>query len=112
MANVKYFSGTTELRHIRQMDNAAFAARFPTVIGRRADGYSKWVGYAEGATMDGHELPVERVITYKAFPSKHECNSKCMGGKVNGTCECQCGGKNHGLGGIGKPMQQLLREAA
>jgi hypothetical protein len=105
MATVKYFSGTNEVLAICYMKNAEFAARFPGVRGRRVDSFSMLVG----TTADKRLVPVERTITYKAFPSKHECNAKCMGGKINGTCECSCGGKNHGLGAVmGKPMAQLL----
>lgn len=113
MANIKYFNGTEELKSIHGMKNAEFAAKFPGVKGRKYDGYSMWVGYP--LTGFGGVLPVERMITYKAFPSKHECNAKCMGGKVNGTCECRCGGKNHGVGSvppIGRPMAEVLKEAA
>ena len=107
MANIKHFSDfngeTIELRTITQMDNKEFARRFPDVKGRRADGFTMWVGLGPnghtrfvGDTAD--LLPVTRSIEYKQFPSRHQCNAKCLGGKVNGTCECQCGGKNHGAG--------------
>ena len=56
------------------------------------------IGYAAGATMDHQALPVTRKIEFKSFPSRHECNAKCLNGKHNGACECQCGGKNHGAG--------------
>ena len=102
MNTTKYFSDVTgspvALTRIGQMRNADFAARFPGVRGRRIDGYYMLVGWADGATLDSQTLPVTRAISFKAFPSRHECNAKCMGGKVNGTCECQCGGKNHGAG--------------
>jgi hypothetical protein len=40
-----------------------------------------------------------RQIEYKANPSKHECNAKCMGAHGRSmVCECKCGGKNHGIG--------------
>jgi len=45
------------------------------------------------------------MITYKQFPSRHECNAKCLNGKHNGTCECQCGGKNHGAGMFTKLLE-------
>jgi hypothetical protein len=96
MADVRYFNGEQQLKAIYGMDNAEFAAKFPGVRGLRSDGFSKWVGYP--LSGEGGPLPVERSITYKSQPSRHECNSKCMNGKHNGTCECKCGGKNHGLG--------------
>ena len=95
MADIRCFCGDQQLKGNYGMPNAEFAARFPGVRGIRYDGYSKWVGYP--LSGPGGPLPVEREITYKAYPSRHECNSKCMNGKHNGTCECSCGGKNHGI---------------
>lgn len=99
MANIKNFSdtenGTVELVYATSMPNAEFRAKFPGVKGIRYDGYTMWVGRnATGAAY----LPVTRKIEYKAFPSKHECNAKCLNGKHTGVCECKCGGKNHGAG--------------
>ena len=100
MSGFKYFSDVTgqavELKGIHQMDNAKFAALWPEIKGIRADGYSKWVA----RSVDGSNvvLPVTRMIEMKRAPSLHECNAKCLNGKHNGTCECQCGGKNHGRG--------------
>ncbi len=99
MADIRKFSdlcGTVELKNLHSMPNQEFAARFPGVRGIRYDGYTMWVGHPISGT--GGVLPVTRKITYKAYPSRHECNSKCLNGKVNGTCECSCGGKNHGAG--------------
>lgn len=109
MANIRYFSdisGTQPLRSITQMDNKEFASRFPGVKGRRADSFTMWVGHP----VSGPDalLPVTRTITFKAFPSRHECNAKCLGGKATGTCECKCGGKNHGRG----MFTSLVAEAA
>lgn len=106
MATFKYFSDidgeAIELSSPWNMSNKEFAAKFPGVKGLKADGYSMWVGYR------GNEvLPLTRRIEYKRNPSLHVCNAKCLGGKINGTCECQCGGKNHGAG-----MFSRLLEAA
>ncbi len=94
---IKHFSDfggqTVEVPHIQPMRNAEFAARFPGVKGRRWDGFDMMVGKVNGTL-----LPVTRSIDYKRQPSLHVCNAKCVGGKVNGACECQCGGKNHGAG--------------
>lgn len=97
MANIKYFYRDQELTRINTMPNAEFATNFPGVRGFAVDSFKKQIGY----TAD-HRGPyaVERKITYKSFPSRHECNSKCMNGHVNGACECSCGGKNHGIGAI------------
>jgi hypothetical protein len=106
MAKVLYFSGETELTGITSIRNAEFAARFPGIKGRRYDGYSMMVGNPVDfvATFDraagkwrNDYRPVQRVVTYKSNPSKHECDARCMnatGRTMN--CECSCGGKNHG----------------
>lgn len=108
MTRVLYFNGETELQGITSISNAEFAARFPGTKGRRADGCNMLVGNPIGfvATFDraagkwrNDYRPVERVVTYKSNPSKHECDSRCMnatGRTMN--CECSCGGKNHGRG--------------
>lgn len=100
MAKLKYYSDigneVVELKNIHQIDNAKFARQFPGIQGLRADGYTKLAGYPVDGT--GGVLPVTRRIEFKTFPSRHECNSKCLTGKSTGTCECQCGGKNHGRG--------------
>jgi hypothetical protein len=97
MANIKYFSDVTgqaeALTAPHGMNNAEFVARWPGVRGIRYDGYQMLVGHVGGTV-----LPVTRQIEYKAQPSRHECNAKCLNGKHNGKCECQCGGKNHGAG--------------
>lgn len=104
MATFKYYSDmdgeAVELAGTSQMPNAEFARRFPGVKGIRVDGYSMRVGYAAGPgnAARGMELPMTRAIEMKRFPSRHECNAKCLNGKHNGACECQCGGKNHGRG--------------
>lgn len=38
----------------------------------------------------------DRQINYKLSPSKHKCSAKCMGASGK-SCECECGGKNHGI---------------
>lgn len=46
-------------------------------------------------------VKITRKINYKTRPSKHECDDRCMtaSGKTM-TCECACGGANHGKNGI------------
>lgn len=108
MANVKYFNGETQLRAISPLKNAEFAALFGDVPVKKYDGVSKMVGEPLDfvPTWDAakrgfkHDWrPVERIVTYKANPSRHECDARCMnatGRTMN--CECACGGKNHGRG--------------
>jgi hypothetical protein len=106
----KHFSDvngeTIELTRLTYMSKPEFAKTFPGVKGKSADGYSMWVGepvdYVQ--TFDRevgkwrHDYrPVTRTIAYKANPSLHECDARCMnatGRTMN--CECKCGGKNHG----------------
>lgn len=101
MANIKHFSDlggqTIELTgSIYGMPNAEFAARFPGVKGKRYDSFSMFVGRAAG-----REWPVTRMVEYKAFARRHECDDRCMyaTGRIM-RCECACGGKNHGKGGF------------
>jgi hypothetical protein len=102
MANIKHFSDlngeTIVLKSIYGMPNAEFATRFPAIKGRRFDSFAMWVGVAEGATR-ADAVPVTRLIEYKSFPSRHECDARCINatGRVM-RCECSCGGKNHGKG--------------
>lgn len=99
MANIKYFSDyngvTQELPWTESLKNEEFAKLFPGVRGVRYDSFAKRVGRV-GLTI----VPLTRVIEYKKNPSLHECNSKCLGGKPNGRCECRCGGANHGKGSL------------
>jgi len=100
MSSLKYFSDwngqTAELISVIGLPNAEFATRFPLVEGRRFDGFDMMVGYAAGSR---DMLPVMRAVEYKARPSRHVCDDRCLHatGKVM-RCECSCGGKNHGKG--------------
>lgn len=81
MAQIKYFadSNTGSLEFSR--------------VDHRADGA---YGYDAAAAQ---WVKANRKVAYKAFPSKHECDARCMnaaGRAMN--CECACGGKNHGRG--------------
>jgi hypothetical protein len=100
-----YFSDITgeaeKLSAITGMPNKEFAARWPGVKGFRYDGYQMWVGWSQSGAL----MPVTRRIEYKARPSLHECNAKCLNGKHSGTCECRCGGKNHGRGMFTKMLE-------
>lgn len=93
------WNGTTvELGYgYREMRNSEFAERFPGIKGVRCDGFTMYVGTVDKSGR-GELLPVTRRIEYKARPSLHECNAKCMSGSARGACECRCGGKNHGVG--------------
>lgn len=96
MAKVKYFFGDLELTGIHGISNAKFAERFPGVKGRRLDSFDKLVGFVPDSRA---VLPVDRVITYKSNPSRHECDARCMNATGRTMqCECSCNGKNHGRG--------------
>jgi hypothetical protein len=109
-SSVKHFYLDIELVSITSMPNAVYAAKFPGVKGIRNDSFSMKVGYP--ATGTSGPFPVQRQISYKRFASRHECNSKCMGGRHNGTCECKCGGKNHGLGSFMGPSVVATQQTA
>lgn len=102
---IKYFHDDVELTNIRGMDTAKFASAYPGIKGRKYDGYSRMVGrvvgtepvWAQGQGWQESLLPVDRVVTYKDRPSRHECDARCMNASGRTmTCECSCGGKNHG----------------
>ncbi len=89
MANMKYFSGETELKMVHHVGNQAFGTPL-----RFEPFYVQGEGWNRGA------VKADRVIEYKSNPSKHECDARCTHatGRVM-KCECSCGGKNHGRGG-------------
>lgn len=98
MADMRYFTEidgqAVRLAGITHIPNAEFAALFPGVKGRRADSFSRWVGWLEGE----RELrPLLRSIEYKRNPSLHKCDARCRHAKGH-SCECSCGGANHGRG--------------
>jgi hypothetical protein len=97
MAKARYFSGSVELSVPFPVKVATFKA-----IGgefsrhNRYDGFKRLVGVA----IDGDKatMPVTRTIFLKSNPSNHKCGSKCRHAKGH-DCECECGGKFHGVGG-------------
>ena len=96
-----YFSDTATEAHIlpwvHSMRNEEFARTFPGVRGLRFDSFARLVGNDAAGIL----RPATRKIEYKKQPSLHVCNGRCLGGKCGGTCECRCGGKNHGRGALG-----------
>jgi len=109
MAKVTYYSDISgepvELLSLDCMPNAEYRGRWPGVVGQKYDGYQMWVGRA----ANGELLPMTRCVFRKASPSNHKCSARCLNAKCTGRseCECECGGKNHGLG-----MFTQFREAA
>lgn len=95
-AQMKYFSGDTELCSLDYMRKEEFAAKFPDVKGFRVDSVDMLVGYAHGNRPD--PLPVTRRISYTKRSDAHKCDARCRNAKPDGPCECSCGGKNHGIG--------------
>ena len=95
MAQVLYFSGETKLGDVFPLDNK----KFFLIGGTRSkhnsyDGYQRLAGKPEAAPAAF--LPVTRKIFYKVNGSKHKCDARCQSAK-GGNCECECGGKNHGI---------------
>jgi len=109
MAKVKHFNGEIELTHIHGMLKSEFANAFPGVVGKRYDSFHMLVGsppgetpvFVQGVGWKRTILPVERIVTYKSNPSKHQCDARCLHAKGRTmNCECACGGKNHGRGSL------------
>jgi hypothetical protein len=71
-----------------------------TIMRRDTDRGVDYRGKKAGTFLyvEGTWIKANRKIDYKAFPSRHECDGRCMFAK-GGNCECACGGKNHGKGG-------------
>lgn len=102
-AKFKYFSGDEEVFDPTDMPNNLFRDRFGETPAKSSDGFSKRVGFAR----DTHSSlrmkyegarPITRAIAYSLNPSKHKCGARCRHAKGS-SCECECGGKNHGAGG-------------
>jgi hypothetical protein len=85
MANFKYFTECGN--ETVQLANVFHDGQFGTKA-------SNFVGTC---SVCGQRHQAMRKVEYKAHPSKHECNAKCMGAHGRSmVCECKCGGKNHG----------------
>lgn len=96
MANTvsKYFdSDKNEYKFIFPIEIKKFKEMFPGQKFIRSDSFSCWV-----SSVDNKIVPIARIINYKKQPSKHKCDGRCLHAKGN-TCECSCGGANHGAGG-------------
>ena len=91
MAKVKYFFGQLELFDVYPIPNAEFETLFPGIKGKRYDSFFRMVG----RSTDGTIRPVHRAIMFKANPSLHQCDSRCMNA-TGKNCECSCRGRNHG----------------
>lgn len=87
MANFKYFQDT------ENGETVELTAIAHDGGGTRAKNFS-------GLNGMGVRVTATRKIEYKANPSKHVCDDRCVNatGRVM-KCECSCGGKNHGKGG-------------
>ena len=90
MADIRYFNGDRSLSLVRY-------------IGGKAWGLPEGVAQAftpERGWMTGF-VPADRMVEYKARPSRHVCDDRCLNasGKIM-RCECSCGGKNHGRGSL------------
>lgn len=88
MAKIKHFNGATELAGVHEGKNGKLFG----YVSKEA------LFFVQGEGWKGY-VPVERSVEFKSFPSRHECDARCM----NATglimkCECACGGKNHGRG--------------
>lgn len=106
MANIAYFADlpngeTVEFRATVkrvQLNNGMTRSHVVEPrVGYYKDADKALYGYIEGRGL----LKITRNVVMKSSPSRHECDARCMfatGRTMN--CECACGGKNHGRGGI------------
>lgn len=81
MANIRYFADLPDV--------TLEFTRVDYINRKNIRGYSPVHGWVK----------VTRVVEYKSFPTRHECDARCYNatGKIM-RCECSCGGKNHGKG--------------
>lgn len=97
----KYFSGTQQVEMIFAMPNKQFRSTFNSVDALKYDGFHMMVGYirdpATGIPDRSNPLPITRKVHFKKNPSLHKCDARCVNAKGH-SCECSCGGKNHGAG--------------
>lgn len=64
--------------------------------GRQENGKLVWYGFTAEDYDRTTPLTIARSINYKvANPSLHKCSAKCQNA-TGPSCECECGGKNHG----------------
>lgn len=99
----KYFSGLLEVFHVYAVSESNH--RIISKVG--CVKLPKQAKPLVGVSVNGNEgymmartisklLPVTRVIAYKDSPSLHVCDARCENATGN-TCECSCGGMNHGI---------------
>jgi hypothetical protein len=88
MATQKHYNGATELKGVFSSGNKLFGQPIDFVP-----------IFVPGVGWDRGYVPVDRTITYKSNPLRHDCDARCMNatGRIM-QCECSCGGKNHGRG--------------
>lgn len=53
--------------------------------------------------------PIAREVHHRANPARRGCHPRCIGA-VGPSCDCPCGGRNHGAGYI--PSGELFTENA
>ena len=70
-----------------------FAGNTPLVLGQNG----RITLIAREQENQGQWYPVTRKIKFKIVAKPHKCNDKCRHAKGD-FCECECGGKFHGLG--------------
>lgn len=99
MTRTRYFTEiegeTVQLAWISTLDNREFERLFPGIKGRRSDSFSRFVGYLDNSTK--HPVSTFRAVEFKSNPSLHKCDARCQHAKGH-SCECSCGGANHGKG--------------
>jgi hypothetical protein len=93
MAAFRYFSGDRELRNVSHDGSAR-------TLPQNFSGFPQGVepAFVAGIGWTGR-VTADRRVEYKANPSRHECDDRCLNATGRTMkCECACGGKNHGRG--------------
>ena len=96
----KAFSGDVELAYTFPRSREEVRQRFPREVFpdpiKAFDSFSLWVGQKDYSADQRNYVPVTRRICYKVNGTKHKCGGKCRTAK-GGDCECECGGRFHGI---------------
>ncbi len=90
MTDIRYFTGDQQLKLVRYVGGKAMG--LPV---NQEPVFTQEFGWATGF------VAADRQVQFKANPSRHECDDRCMNasGRIM-RCECSCGGKNHGRGSV------------
>lgn len=93
---VAYYSGDVELANVWPERNKLVRERFPKMKIVRCDSFYDYVGVPNGQKDRSNFMPVTRRVFWNQQGKQHKCGPRCRSAKGH-DCECECGGKNHGV---------------